>query len=99
MKKRLPIRHPGIVLQDEFIRPRKLTIEGISASTGIHTTTLIEISEGDRDISIETGLKLAVYFDLSEDYFIRMQYQYEIDRIKDDKEGLFENIKPYQHDK
>jgi len=87
MKKRFPTRHPGILLMEEFIEPRKLTKYAVSKGTGISQTALGEICRGDRNITIETGLKLAWYFDLVEDYFIRMQYQYEIDKWKGQKAG------------
>jgi len=79
---------------EEFIEPRKLTKDVVSKGTGISQTALSEICRGDRNISIETGLKLAWYFDLAEDYFIRMQYQYEIDRWKDQKGQVLGDVIP-----
>ncbi len=94
MKIRFPIRHPGIVLMEEFIEPRKLTRHVVSEGTGINQTALGEICRGDRNISIETGLKLAWYFDVAEDYFIRMQYQYEIDKWKNQKTSVVGDVIP-----
>ncbi len=82
MAQKIPFEHPGVVLQEEFIEPFGLTKYKVSQSTGISQTALGEIIRGKRSISTTNGLKLAKFFGLSDEYFVKLQMQYEVDTTK-----------------
>lgn len=91
-KKMIPLESPGIFLKEEFMIPLKLSAYKLAKNTGISNMTISEILRGKRRISPKVGLRLARYFSLSEGYFLRLQTQYDIDRIKESESGELEKI-------
>ena len=65
--------HPGTILKDRFLDPFRLTIQTVSKATSIDEVLLNQIIDGSHEIDPETGLKLANYFGLSDDYFFRIK--------------------------
>ena len=63
---------PGIFLKDRFFDPFRLTPQAVSRATSIDELLLTQIIEGSLDIDPDTGMKLANYFGLPDDYFFRI---------------------------
>jgi len=64
--------HSGTILKDRFLDPFRLTTQSVSRATSINEVLLNQIIEGNLEIDPDTGLKLAKYFGLSDDYFFRI---------------------------
>ncbi len=91
-QKFIPLEHPGTILKEEFMDPFGVTAYRLAKETGISSMAVSEILRGKRGISPKVGLKLAKYFNMSEGYFIRLQLQYDIDRIKETDSEEIEKI-------
>ena len=65
--------HSGNILKDRFLDPFRLTTQSVSRATSIDEVLLNQIIEGNLEIDPDTGLKLANYFGLSDDYFFRIK--------------------------
>ncbi len=65
--------HSGTILKNRFLDPFRLTTQSVSRATSIDEMLLEEIIEGNIEIDPDTGLKLANYFGLSDDYFFRIK--------------------------
>ena len=63
----------GTILKDRFLDPFRLTTQSVSRATSIDEVLLNQIIEGNLEIDHDTGLKLANYFGLSDDYFFRIK--------------------------
>jgi addiction module HigA family antidote len=63
----------GSLLKDRFLDPFRLTTQALSRATSIDEVLLNQIIEGSLEIDPDTGLKLANYFGLSDDYFFRIK--------------------------
>lgn len=79
----IPLDHPGTFLKEEFLEPLKVTTYKLAKETRVPSKAISEIVRGKRGISPKVGLRLAKFFGVSEGYFIRLQLQYNIDRIKE----------------
>ena len=100
MAQTIPLEHPGNILKEEFLEPLELSNYAVSKATGISQTALGEIIKGKRKISTTNGLRLSKYFGLSDDYFIKIQMQYEIDKVrKSEKKSLSKIVKFVPKDK
>ncbi len=86
MTKLIPVEHPGKILKEEFIEPFSLSTYKVSQGTGISQTALGQILKGKRKITPNTGIKLARFFGMSDDYFVLLQMQYDMD-IEKEREG------------
>lgn len=65
--------HSGSLLKDRFLDSFRLTTQTLSRATSIDELLLQQIIEGSLEIDPDTGLKLAHYFGLSDDYFFRIK--------------------------
>lgn len=96
MAQRIPLEHPGIILKEEFFEPLGLSNYKVAQATGISATAIGEIARGERSISEINALKLAHYFGLSEDYFAKIQMQYNLDVTKRQKSKAISKIIPFR---
>lgn len=92
----IPLEHPGEILLEEFIEPMGLTPSRVATETDIPQIVLSEILKGKRGISVQVGLKLSKYFGMSEDYFVRLQMQHDIDKAKVNSQRALEKIIPFR---
>ncbi len=84
-KKLNPI-HPGEVLQLEFLEPMGLSQNQLARDIGVPPRRVNEIVLGKRRITADTALRLAKYFNMSADFWLGLQMDYELD-IESDRLG------------
>lgn len=99
MGDKIPLEHPGIILKEEFMEELDLTAYAVSKATGIPQTALGEILKGKRSISPVNALKLAKFFNLSENYFLNIQARFDLDKAKEKAEKTLAQIIPYKQTK
>lgn len=80
-QKLLPI-HPGEILKEEFLEPLALTQYRVAKDIGVPPRRINEIVLGKRGITADTALRLAHYFKLSPDFWMNLQFRYEMDTAK-----------------
>jgi addiction module HigA family antidote len=83
MAQLIPLEHPGVILQEEFIQPFGLSYYQVAKGAKIPQTALSEIVNGKRRITVNTGLKLATFFGLSDEFFLKLQLRYDLEREKE----------------
>lgn len=73
--------HPGEVLKDE-LESRGMTQKKLATQTGIPYTALNEVINGKRAVSTEYALLFEAALGIDADFWIRMQSQYDLIRVK-----------------
>ena len=76
--------HPGEVLMDEFLEPLGLSQNQLANDIGVPPRRINEIIHGKRRITADTALRLAHYFDMSPQFWLGLQMDYDLD-IEEDK--------------
>jgi len=96
MKKMNPI-HPGEILLEEFLAPMQLSQNKIAADIGVPPRRINEIIHGKRRITADTALRLAHYFEMSPQFWLGLQMDYDLD-VEEDRlaDRLAEEVKTYQ---
>ena len=92
----IPLEHPGVILFEEFIEPLGLTAYKVAKDIDIPQTALGEIIKGKRGISAQVGLKLSKYFEMSEEFFVKIQMQFDIDKTKIAQHESLAKIIPFR---
>ena len=77
--KRLPPVHPGEVLLEEFLEPMGLSQNRLAREIGVPPRRINEIVLGKRRVTADTALRLAKYFDMSAEFWMGLQMDYELD--------------------
>lgn len=75
--------HPGEVLLEEFLKPMNLSQNRLALSIGVPPRRINEIVLGKRGITADTALRLSKYFDMSSQFWMGLQMDYELDVAED----------------
>lgn len=80
--KKLKNIHPGEILNKEFLQPMKISQNQIARDIGVPPRRINEIIHGNRAITADTSIRLAKYFNVSEDFFLGLQKDYDLEQSK-----------------
>ena len=87
--------HPGEILLEEFLKPMGLSQNRLALSIGVPPRRINEIVLGKRSISADTALRLGRYFDMSPQFWLGLQMDYDLDMATDALNSRLEReVKP-----
>ena len=78
-EERLRPIHPGEVLLEEFLKPMGLSQNRLALSIGVRSRRINEIVLGKRRLTADTALRLARFFDMSPQFWLGLQMDYDLD--------------------
>ena len=82
MSKKLHNIHPGEILLEEFIKPLHMSQTGLAKSIHVPARRINEIVLGKRAITAGTALRLAQFFGTSEQFWMGLQDDFELEKAK-----------------
>ncbi len=82
--KKLAAISPGEVLMEEFLAPMGLSQNRLALDIRVPARRINEIVQGKRRITPDTALRLARYFDMSPQFWLGLQMDYDLDIAEDD---------------
>ena len=89
--------HPGEILLEEFLTPMNLSQNRLALDIRVPARRINEIVLGKRRITADTALRLAKYFDMSPQFWLGLQMDYDIDVAEDEIADRLENeVQKYQ---
>jgi antitoxin HigA-1 len=77
MTRKVPLAHPGEILNEEWLKPLKLSQYALSKVIGVPPRRINEIVQGKRGITADTAVRLAAYFDTDVQSWLNLQSQYD----------------------
>ena len=77
-----PHLHPGEVLRDEFLEPLGLSQDQVAQDIGVPPRQIGDIVAGTGAVTAETALRLARYFSTAEDFWLRLQTEFELEQAR-----------------
>lgn len=75
--------HPGEILREEFMRPMRLSINGLARALRVPPSQVSGIVNEKRGVSALMALRLARFFGSSAVLWLGLQQDYELDRARD----------------
>ncbi len=81
--KKLPPIHPGEVLQEEFLKPLRISQYRLARDINLAPRRINEIIHGKRAITADTALRLARYFRTSDRFWLNLQARYDLEVERD----------------
>ena len=95
-KAKLAPIHPGEVLSEEFLKPMTLSQNRLALDIGVPPRRINEIVLEKRGITADTALRLARYFNMSPQFWLGLQMDYELDIAEDTlAKRLEREVRPY----
>ncbi len=83
--------HPGEVLLEEFLKPMSLSQNRLALDIRVPARRINEIVHGRRRITPDTALRLARYFDMSAQFWLGLQMDYDLDMAEDELAQKIDN--------
>ena len=79
--------HPGEILLEEFLKPMNLSQNRLALDIRVPARRINEIVHGKRRVTADTALRLAKYFDMSPQFWLGLQMDYDLDMAEDQLAG------------
>ena len=91
----MPALHPGEMLREEFMKPLGLSANALAIALRVPVTRISEIVRERRGITADTALRLARYFNMTPEFWMRLQMDFDLESAAGEIEGtLREEIRP-----
>ena len=71
--------HPGEVLLEDFMKPLDLSQYRLAHDIGVTPIRISQIVNGQRSITVDTAMRLARYFSMSAEVWLRLQVRYDLE--------------------
>ncbi len=96
MEEKLKPIQPGEVLLEEFLKPMKISQNQLALAIGVPSRHINEIVSGRRKITADMALRLARYFNVSAQFWLGLQMDYDLDLATDVlADRLIHEVRPY----
>ncbi len=93
--RKIPYPHPGEILLEEFLKPMGITQYRLAKEIGVPQRRIGEIVNGMRAITVDSGLRLSRFFNMSEGFWTGLQMDYDAAQAKDALAKTLAKIKPW----
>lgn len=91
----MPPLHPGEMLREDFMKPLGLSSNALAIELRVPVTRISEIVRERRGITADTALRLARYFSMSPEFWMRLQMDFDLESAVDAEEtAIRETIRP-----
>jgi addiction module HigA family antidote len=75
-------QHPGKVLLQQYLEPRKISQNRLARAIKVPPRRINEIIHEKRSVTADTAVRLAIYFGGSATYWLHLQSEFEIEKVK-----------------
>ena len=82
------------ILLEEFMIPLNVSAYKLAKSINVPVSRIQDILHDRRKITIDTSIRLGIFFGVSETYFINIQNDIDLRNTKEALKEDFNNIKP-----
>lgn len=78
----MPCQHPGKILLQQYLEPQKISQNALARAIKVPPRRINEIVHEKRSITADTAVRLAIYFGGSATYWLHLQSEFEIEKVK-----------------
>lgn len=82
--------HPGEVLLEGFLKPLEISQHKLAMDIRVPATRIGDIVHGRRAVTPETSLRLARYFQTSPEFWLNLQQNFDLTKVKIEQDGKIE---------
>jgi antitoxin HigA-1 len=86
--------HPGKILREECLKPMRLSAYELAKRLHVPAPRVNDIVLERRGISVDTAVRLARFFGTTEQFWLNLQANYEINLVKREHAAEIEKIEP-----
>lgn len=97
MTRKLPPIHPGEILEEEFLKPLRISQSKLARDIHVPHRRVNEIVRGKRSLSPDTALRLSRYLGSSAEFWMNLQSTYELRLLERKGKEDYANIPHVSH--
>ncbi|MBE5846084.1 MAG: addiction module antidote protein, HigA family [Lachnospiraceae bacterium] len=86
----------GEILSEEFMEPLGVSAYRLAREIHVPVSRIQDILHNRRKVTVDTSIRLAKYFGVSDRFFLNMQNDIDIREVKIALNSDIESINPYQ---
>ena len=94
MNKQIQLPTVGEILQEEYMAPFGLSADKLAQAIHVPVSRIQDILLGRKEITADTSLRLAKFFGVSELYFLQIQNDIDVRRLRSEIGADLESIVP-----
>ena len=85
------------ILLEEFMEPMNISAYKLAKDIHVPVSRIQDILHDRRKITVDTSIRLGIYFGVSEKYFLNLQNDIDIRNVKHENSEDLEKIKALQY--
>jgi addiction module HigA family antidote len=85
--------HPGQILREEYLKPLNLSATALAKELHVSVPTVNDLVRERRALTADMAVRLARYFDTTEQFWLNLQDAYSISRAKQRLAGELKAIR------
>jgi len=85
MAKKLKPVHPGEILNEDFMKPHRLSTNKLALHLRVPVTRIADIVAERRGITPDTALRLGRYFKTTPQFWLNLQTKYDLEITEDER--------------
>ena len=82
----------GDILVEDFMKPMGLSAYALAKAIHVPTSRIQDILHGRRKVTVDTSLRLARYFGVSDRYFLNLQNDIDIRNLREELRDDLDSI-------
>ena len=82
----------GEILKEEFMEPMNISAYKLANDIHVPVSRVQDLLHNRRKVTVDTSLRLAKYFGVSDDYFLNIQNDIDLRETKDEIANIIESI-------
>jgi addiction module HigA family antidote len=86
--------HPGEILREEFLSPLNLSAYAVAHAIGVPRTRIERLVSEKVDLSPDTALRLARFFETSAEFWMNLQSRYALEKAAEALSDILGKIEP-----
>ncbi len=71
---------PGEILEEEFLKPMRITQYRLARDIGVPPRRINQIVKGQRGITADTALRLGRYFGMTPEFWLNLQTHFDLEQ-------------------
>jgi antitoxin HigA-1 len=92
MPREIPLSHPGIILLEDWLKPRGISQYALAKAIDVPARRINEIVKGLRGITVDTALRLGAYFGTDAQSWINLQTYFDTENAREAMTDVLKKI-------
>ena len=88
--------HPGEIIKEEYLEPLGMSVSALAVALRIPASRINDVVRQMRAVSIDTALRLSIYFNTTAQFWMNLQISYDLKIARQNMAKIEDEIIPLQ---